>query len=310
MSSGKIVISGASGDLGRKITREVIRLAGDRELALVTRTPDALAELVSDKVSTHYGDYTDPASLEQAYTGGEVLMLISGLSVTKRVPEHRNAIAAAKKAGIRHIVYTSVAGIHPQNPTLSASDHLVTEADLRASGLSFSVLRNATYADILATLVLQPFLRTGRWESASGEGLMAPVAKDDIALCAAKCLLDPEFHGGAVYEISGPELMSFRDMAAMASEIHGTPIEYITITPEEKLAQLDALGVPRSYDPDQTAHPDMHFYASDEIVSAEIAFAQNYHAILSGHVEFITGRKPRPIREIMEECKDQVQESL
>jgi len=304
----KIVVCGASGDLGRRITGVLLEKIAPSDLTLVTRTPAKLAHRAAQGVRVQPGDYRNPEALERAFGGGDTLMLISGLDVTHRIPQHRNAINAAKKVGIKHIVYTSVAGIHPRNPTLSATDHIVTENDLLTSGLGFTILRDATYSEILATLPARVALATGKLPSAAGEGQLAPVSKDDVMRCAAACLLDPEFHNGAVYEISGPELLSFRDLAALIAETYGVPVEYVPITAEQKLAQLDAMGVARHYDANMTAHPDMQMWASDELVSADIAWAQNYHAIVSRHVEFITGRKPRTLRDVFESCKGKTYE--
>ena len=300
----RIAISGASGDLGRRITAELMQRLQPHELVLVTRTPGKLADRMAQGAAVHPGDYNDPVALDAAYQGCDTLMLISGLDVTKRVPEHRNAIAAARKAGITHIVYTSVAGIHPRNPTLSATDHIVTERDLRDSGLGYTALRNATYAEVLATIATQPALRTGKWFQIEGNGMLAPVSKRDIALVAATCLMEPARHDGAVYEISGPELVTFRDIAAIASDVHGLPIAYVGMTPDERYAMLDAMGVPRTYDKAMAAHPDAHLWCSEEMVTADIAFQADYHAILSHHVHFITAKQPYTLREVFEFCKD------
>jgi NAD(P)H dehydrogenase (quinone) len=291
----KIVISGASGDLGRRITETLLSQVDPQRLTLVTRNPQGLQALADRGARVCHGNFRDSASLDAAYAGGDVLMLISGHAVAKRIPEHRAAIAAAKKAGIRHIVYTSVAGIHPRNPTISAGDHIVTERDLQESGLSFTILRNQTYSEIF-TMMAQAPIHTGQWFQLSDRGLVSPVSKQDIARCAATCLLEPEQHARVTYEITGPELMSFRDISQMFAKLYGRPIEYVQITPEALYAQFDAMGVPRGYTED--AKDPLLTYGSDEVVTAFIAFDQNYHAILSHHVEFITGRKPLSLLEI------------
>src|SRR4051812_9923880 len=104
---GRIVISGASGDLGHRVTALLLATDPDAELTLVTRTPEKL-QAGTPRIRVCRGDYRDADSLEAAYSGGEVLFLISGLNLGRRVSEHRNAISAAQRAGIRHIVYTSV----------------------------------------------------------------------------------------------------------------------------------------------------------------------------------------------------------
>jgi NAD(P)H dehydrogenase (quinone) len=299
----KYVISGASGSLGGKITQLLLEEIPVEDLTLTTRTPDKLHALAARGVTILPGDYNDPQALERAYAGNDVLMLISSLAVTKRVPEHRNAINAARKAGIKHIVYTSTAGIHPQNPTLSASDHIVTEDDLRRCGMGYTIMRNACYAEVFPTVAAQPVLRSGEWVQVEGNGKLAPISKDDIARTAVACLLDPARHDGAVYEITGPNLVSFRDIAAMTSEVYGVPIAYVPVSIEARYAMLDAMGVPRTYREGMDGHPDAHLWCSEEMVTADIAFQAGYHGILSHHVEFITGQKPAPLRAVFERCK-------
>jgi NAD(P)H dehydrogenase (quinone) len=295
-----IVVSGASGDLGRRITEILLNRVDPRTLTLVSRTPNNLTKAAALGARVCYGNYRDPTSLDAAYEGNDVLMMISGHAVAKRIPEHRNAIAAAKKAGIKHIVYTSVAGVHPRNPTLSAGDHIVTEHELYDSGLGYTALRNQTYAELM-TPMAQSALQSGQWLQVGDRGLISPVSKSDIALCAATCLLEPEKHARVAYEITGPELLSFRDLSKMISVLYKIPIEYVVITPEEMYAAFDAWGIPRGFTEDA---PDPAVaYGSDELVTAYIAFDQGYHAILSHHVEFITGQKPRQLREVLEAAK-------
>jgi NAD(P)H dehydrogenase (quinone) len=302
-SMTKYVISGASGSLGGKITALLLEKVGAENITLVTRTPEKLNALAQRGVTVHAGDYNDPQALVRAYAGSDVLMMISSMAVTKRVPEHRNAINAAKEAGIKHIVYTSTAGIHPQNPTLSASDHIVTEDDLRRCGMGYTIMRNACYAEVFPTVAAQPVLRSGEWVQVEGNGKLAPISKDDIARTAVACMLDPARHDGAVYEITGPDLVSFRDIAAMTSEVYGVPIKYTSVSVDERYAMLDAMGVPRKFTEGMDGHPDAHLWCSEEMVTADIAFQAGYHAILTHHVEFITGQKPAGLREVFERCQ-------
>lgn len=298
----RIVISGASGDLGRRVTEQLLGARSDAELTLVTRSPAKLAHRISATVDVRQGDYTDADSLDAAYEGGGTLLMISGLNLGRRVGEHRNAIAAAKKAGIGSIVYTSVLGINPNNPALSAKDHYQTEVDLRASGIPFVILRDALYAEIVTNFVILSALPFGRFNMAAGDGRLSPVSKLDVVRCVTECVLRADHHSGSVYEITGPELLSLNDIARIASEHHGTPMEYDAVTPQERLAFFDSIGYPRTYDPDMPMSADGHMWASDELVSADIAIAQGYQGILTDHVKLLTGRNPERLSEVFARC--------
>lgn len=299
----RIVISGASGDLGRRVTDLLLNGGDQVELTLVTRTPEKLAERQTQGIRVCRGDYQDRDSLDAAYSGSDILFLISGLNLGRRVSEHRNAIAAAQRAGIRHIVYTSVGGVQPNNPALSAKDHYQTELDLRASGIAYTMLRNSLYSEIVSAILVAPAAEAGVMRQATGDGFLAPVAKQDVASCAATCLMAPEQHGGAVYEITGAEILNFESIAQMGAEVYGAPIKYEPVTADERLAFFDSIGMPRTYDPNMPPSPDGHMWASDELMSAEVAVAEGYQAVLSHHVKQITGREPEPLRAVMERVK-------
>jgi NAD(P)H dehydrogenase (quinone) len=299
----RIIISGASGDLGRRVTELLLKDIPVEDLTLVTRSPEKLADRAAQGITVLPGDYQDRASLDAAYSGGGTLFMISGLNLGRRISEHRNAIAAAQQAGIGHIVYTSVGGVQPNNPALSAKDHYQSELDLRASGIAYTFLRNALYAEIVGNILVAPAAQSGRLELAAGHGSLAPVAKADVARSIAAILLQPERHAGAVYEITGPELLSLEDIARIGAEVYGSPITYSPVTPEERFKFFDSLGIPRTYDPDMPPSADGHMWASDELVSADMAIGEGYQAILSGHVQQITGRAPEDLRSVMERVK-------
>ncbi len=304
MTQALIVISGASGDVGRRLTRELLKTHDPARLRLVTRNPAGLAGSVPAAVQIFEGDYNRPELLKRAYDGADVLMLISGTAITQRVQEHRNAIEAARSAGVRGIVYTSYVGIHPRNPNLAAIDHRGTEADLLRSGIPSTILRDATYANMIHEICVAPALQSGQWVTVRGEGRLAPVCKDDVTRCLAKCLTEPSLHAGATYEISGPELLTFRQMAELAIEVFGQRFDFVEVTPDERLAFWDRMGVPRDRS-GAPAHASAEWLASDELVSGERAMAEfGYQGVLSDHVWFITGQRPTSLRTVWERIRD------
>jgi NAD(P)H dehydrogenase (quinone) len=293
-----ILVTGASGSFGRQVTELLLQKVPASELILVTRKPSALAPAAARGVQVRAADFDKPESLARAFSGAEKMLLISTVAVgPRRQRQHRAAIEAAAAAGVKHIAYTSSVGIHPRNPSLAVADHVLTEDLLRRSGLAFTFLRDAQYAEVIATMLAPMALETGQWVMSAGEGCMAFVSKQDCIASAAAVLTTPG-HEGAVYEITGPALYTFREAAALAAEIGGRHVEYASVSHEEKLAFFDAAGIPREYVEGETNADGTGVWGSEEMVSYERAIRTGYFSICSRHVEMLTGRPARSLREV------------
>jgi NAD(P)H dehydrogenase (quinone) len=279
------------------VTELLLEKTPPSELILVTRKPESLAHLAARGAQVRYGDFDNGDSLAAAFAGGERMLLISTLDVgERRRRQHTAAVEAAVAAGVQHIAYTSSVGIHPRSPAFVVADHLHTEELLRRCGVAFTILRDSQYAEVVATMIAPQALASGKWVTSAGEGCMAFVSKKDCVAVAAAVLSTPG-HEGAVYEITGPELLSFRDAAALAAEIGGRPIEYVVVSHEEKQATFDAAGIPRRY-VEGVLHEQSGPWASDEMMSYERALGEGYFAVCSRHVELITGRPARSLRDV------------
>jgi NAD(P)H dehydrogenase (quinone) len=110
--------------------------------------------------------------------------------------------------------------------------------------MAWTMLRDAHYADAMIVMAGPQVMQTGQWVSNAGEGLEAMVWRDDCIAAAAAVLIG-EGHEGQIYNITGPELQSFREVAAMMAEITRRPVEYVSTTDEQQYAMFDALGIPR-----------------------------------------------------------------
>jgi len=176
------------------------------------------------------------------------------------------------------------------------ADHLYTEELLRSCGAAYTILRDSQYAEVIATMIAPLALASGKWVSSAGEGRMAFVSKKDCVAVAAAVLTQPG-HEGAVYEITGPELLSFRDAAALTAEIGGRPVEYLVVSHDEKQASFDAAGIPRRY-VEGVVHEQSGPWASEEMMSYERALGEGYFALCSHHVELITGRPALSLRDV------------
>jgi NAD(P)H dehydrogenase (quinone) len=223
----------------------------------------------------------------RAFEGAErVLMISTGVVGEQRRRQHLCALEAARTTGVRHVIYTSSVGIHPRNPCFVIPDHAATETWLRSSGLEFTLLRMSSYADILVAAIAPNAMASGQWVSHAGEGRVAFVAKDDCARAAAAVLTTPG-HEGAVYEITGPELLSYRDAAALTATLSGRPIEYV-VPPEASTPELQK----------EQAETWIGSFTLAQLNSYEYAVRDGFYEICTGHVAFLTKRPAESLRQL------------
>lgn len=292
-----IAITGASGPFGRRCAELLAERVGAAELRLLTRRPDALSETAPRGAELRRGDFDDAAGLVEALRGCERMLMISTDAVGgKRLAQHRRAVDAARAAGVRHIVYTSFIAAVEGNPAISAREHAATEAMLHASGMAWTMLRDNQYTEALALFAAPGALASGQWLSASGDGRLALVSREDCVASAA-AVLAGDGHAGKTYDITGPELVSYADCAALAAEFGGRPVNYVRCSDEQKLAFFDALGVPRRIEGDEPIRGPIP-WPSEEMVSFERAIREGWFAVRSDAVEQLTGRRPASPREV------------
>lgn len=293
----RIVIPGASGQYGRSATDKLIAMGRAADLILITRTPEKLADRISAGCDVRYGDYDKPETLTDAVQDADKMLLISGTRVGARVAQHKAAIDAAASAGVRHILYTSFIGIDdPANPAEVRHDHWETEQAIRASGLQWTMLRDAHYADAMIVMAGPGVMAAGEWVSNAGDGREAMVWREDCVDCAVAALT-AEGHEGQIYNITGPELQSFAEVTALMAEITGVPLTYRAVSDEEQYAMFDAMGIPRR--PVDDASVNGIPWNSDDMVTFGQAIREGYLEICSDDVERLTGRKARSVREMI-----------
>lgn len=298
----RIAITGASGQYGRLATDGLIALGRARDLILMTRSPDKLADRAAQGCEVRYGDYDQPDSLRAALAGAERLLLISGTRVGARVVQHQAAVDAAVAAGVRQVVYTSFIGIDDDaNPAEVRHDHIETERLIRASGLDFTFLRDAHYADAMILMAGPGVMASGKWISNAGDGREAMVWRDDCAACAV-AVLAGEGHAGQTYNITGPELQSFAEVTALMAGITGVPLEYVAVDDAAQYAMFDAMGIPRR--PVDDASVARIPWNSDDMVTFGQAIREGFLEICTSDVERLTGRPARSVRQMIEENAD------
>lgn len=243
-----IAITGATGHLGLATIKALLTKVAPTEIIAVVRDEQKAASTLPQGVAVRQGDYNDPAALLAAFQGVETVLLISSseLENDARIREHSNVVDAAKQAGVRHIVYTSVVNPSPESAFGASPSHFATEEYLRASGLAYTVFRNTLYLDIIPMLVGEGTLPSGKLYSSAGDGKVSYVLREEIAQALAN-VLTSEGHDNQVYDIAPAPAYSFQDIATGLSEVSGQPVAYVSISGEDIAAGMRQHQVPEPF---------------------------------------------------------------
>jgi len=233
-SNDKIIVSGASGQLGGLVVKGLLaKGVPAKNLILVTRTPDTLQEYAKQGAVVRYGDFEKPDSLVTAYAGGTRLLLISvGLGKVPRPILHGHAIDAAKKAGVKQIAYTSWVALSKDDKTGLGVDHSATEELLKKSGVAYTFLRNSIYMDNALAAGAKIYAE-GKATVPPSEVKLGYISREDCAAAAVAALTTPG-HDNKSYDITGPEVVGVADIAAAVTAVTGKKIEVVQPDPNAK----------------------------------------------------------------------------
>lgn len=287
-NNGPLLVTGASGHLGRRVV-ELLLESPDRrgrKLVALTRSPEKLAELAARGVDVRAADFDHPATLAAAFAGVERALIISTDALDppgRRLAQHSAAVQAARAAGVRHAVYTSLIRPDPESPIRLAPDHWGTETALRESGIGYTVLRNSMYTDYLL-MGLPHALATGQLVNAYGDGAVSYVTREDCARAAAAALAAP-FEGTAVLDVTGPAALTQAELASIASDVTGKPLKYVAVDAETATQNLQRAGLPRPI--------------AELLISFEVAGTRGRLAVVSSAVRELTGEAPRSVRDFL-----------
>lgn len=283
-----IVVTGATGQLGRAIALSLAKRVPVAQVGASTREPENAKELADLGVRVRRGDYEDKASLTNAFEGATQVLMVSSnarASGGDTLAQHRNAIEAAKAAGVKRIVYTSQISSSPTSAFAPALDHAATEVMLRDSGVAWTALRNGFYATSGVHMTSEAWT-TGVLEGPP-DGKVSWTAHADLADAAAAILASDGRFDGPTPPLTGSEALDFEDLARIGAEILGRPVRRWVTDDEAQRAKMVARGIPA--------------------VVAEIALGY-YRASRAGEfsavdptLEELIGRKPTPMRDVMAE---------
>ncbi len=277
----KILVTGASGQLGQATIRHIIETYHVPASSIVAASRDTakLSDLAAKGIETRAADFDDAGSLEKAFTGIDTLLVIStdALAVPgQRLTQHRAAVEAAKKAGVKHLAYTSMP--NPDKSLVSfAPDHLGTEQATKASGLPYTIIRNAWYFDNY--LHSAPHnLSTGQWFTATQNGKVSNISRDDCARAAAAVLAKGKAEN-KTYTITGSQAETTAQIAETISQAAGKPLAVVQVSPADLKKGIEGAGLPG--------------FVADMLVSSEENVAAGNFDIVTTDYETLTGEKPQ-----------------
>jgi NAD(P)H dehydrogenase (quinone) len=224
-----IVVTGATGLLGGAVVERLLGTVPATEIGVSVRDPRKATALADRGVRVRRGDYDDAASLVHAFAGADQLLLVSAPATGETaLRQHRTAIDAARRAGVRRVVYTSHMGANPASAFAPMVDHAATEALLADSGLAFTALRNGFYA-ASGRMLLGRAVETGE-VAAPADGPVSWTAHDDLADTAAIVLADEGRFEGATPPLTGSAAVDLAGLAAVAAELTGRSITRTVVT--------------------------------------------------------------------------------
>jgi NAD(P)H dehydrogenase (quinone) len=274
-----VAISGVTGNIGGAVLRRLANIGEHAHLVGLVR--DASRAPHREGVEIRVADYGDSVECEKALAGVDVFFMVSASEAEDRLAQHLSVIAAAVRAGVQHIVYTSFICAGPNATFTLGRDHGLTEEAIRASGMAFTFLRNNFYIDVLPLFADE----NGVIRGPAGEGRVAAVARADVADVAVTVLRKPELQAGRTLELTGPEALTLAEVAIRASAILNRPFSFVNETVEEAFLSR--------------AHYNAPQWQMDAWVSTYTAIASGELEVVNGTVLMLTGHPPRTLEDVL-----------
>jgi uncharacterized protein YbjT (DUF2867 family) len=231
-----VILVTTAGKVGSETVR-LLRLR-DAPVRVLVRDPANAKLLAEEGAEVAVGDLDMPASLDEAMTGIKTVVLVS-----PAVPaQELGVIASAVRAGAGHVV-KATSKASADSPIARRRWQAEIEAGLAASGIPHTLLRSNAYMQNVLALA-RAIAATSSFGSAAGHGRVGMVDARDVAAVAAEIAASPPEHAGQTYWLTGPELISNYDVAAVLSKLLGRTITYRELTFEENMDAMIRAGVP------------------------------------------------------------------
>ncbi len=286
-----ICITGAGGTVGSEVVKQL-------ELAKV---PFRVAYFSKEKVNAALAkglnaviiDYNHPETLRTAFQGCDKLFLL-GPNALNQTQLELNAVEAAKAVGVQHIVKQSVMGAEDEAFSL-ALIHRPVEQAIEASSMTWTFLRPNSFMQNVVTFMGETIKAESAFYSASGEAKIAHVDVRDIAAVAVKALTETTYAGQA-YTLTGPEALTYDELAQKLSVVLGRSISHISLPPEDLKHGMLAEGLP-----DEIA---------DRMLDLERYYREDQASRITNDVQRVTGQESRQFTQYIRDYASLLQPAL
>lgn len=279
-----ILITGANGHLGTATIDFLLKKnTPASNITALVRDEAKGAALAAKGIALRTGDYFDAGSLAAAFAGIDTLVFVSG-SIENRLTQHQNVVNAAKAAGVKHIIYTSVLKAADNLKFFPGIDHFHTEAMLKKSGISYTVFRNTYYVEVLPML-LGGAMESGQWYYAAGDAKVNFASRLDMAEAIANVTINLSQHANKIYEITSGQSYSFPEIATVLSKVAGKTVSYIPIPLDALKEGMKQAGVPE-------LHIPMYASIAEGIAAGEMDATDS-------SLEKLLQRKPADLKEYL-----------
>ncbi len=277
-----ICVTGASGTVSSEVIRQLESAKAPFCAAYFSNEKAEAAR--ASGIEAVIIDYNRPETLRAAFQGCEELFLL-GPNALNQSELERNAVEAAKAAGVRHIVKQSVMGAAQESYSL-AKVHRPGEKAIESSGLAWTFLRPNSFMQNAVTFMGGTIRAEGTFYSATGQAKISHVDVRDIAAVAVEALTGAN-HEGKAYTLSGPDALTYDELAGELSKALGRPITHINLSPSDLKGGMLAEGMPEAI--------------ADRMLDLERYFSEGRASHITNDIKQVTGREPRRFAEYVRE---------
>jgi NAD(P)H dehydrogenase (quinone) len=301
---GKLLLTGVDGNLGGQAAKYLLELVDKNQIILCGYNPEALKEFEEQGIETHETNFNNSQGLAEAFANADKVALISMPFVgKKRQNAHKNAVDAAKAAGVKQIIYTSLVNASDEsNPSVEKIDHAFTEDYIKKTGLDYIFLRNSQYAEAMITNYFTFAKMDGILKNSQGDGKMAYISRKDCAKAIAYSLVSENYHK-SILNINGPQLMTISEFIEYGNQVTGNHVTYEELTDEENYAVFDSMGVPRTTDGKFKEDSEAPF-SSEGMVTFAQAIRLGKMDMFTDDFKNLTGQEPLTVKYMFEHADD------